>query len=67
MADSNFRRQIIIQILVVFQYLRGYSKPEKERAAKITTPNRGLIPQVTIAEGEVGSLFLIRLYRASLT
>lgn len=54
-ADANFRRQILVQLLVTLQFLRGYCVPEKERAAKIPKPNKGLIPQVAIADAEVRS------------
>lgn len=35
MEDSRFRRNVIVQYLVLFQYLNGFSQAEKDNTAKL--------------------------------
>jgi THO complex subunit 1 len=52
-ADSFFRRQILVQLLIVLQYLRGFSTTERLKALKVDNLNRTLIPHAHVEDSEV--------------
>lgn len=47
MEDSRFRRNVIVQYLVLFQYLNGFSQAEKDNTAKLLA-SRGSTKQSLI-------------------
>ncbi|GAA5992179.1 hypothetical protein JCM10908_001807 [Rhodotorula pacifica] len=44
LADPNFRRQILVQILILFQYLLGFSPTERSRTEKLPVTNMSAFP-----------------------
>jgi len=40
MEDSTFRRQILVQMLVLYQFLLGQTTAEKERTLALPTTNK---------------------------
>lgn len=54
MEDSRFRRNVIVQYLILFQYLSGFSESEKEKtkellAARGTTKQSLIQPNFTLS------------------
>ena len=44
LADPSFRRQILVQILILFQYLLGFSPSERLRTEKLPVTNMSAYP-----------------------
>ncbi|KAF8941544.1 THO complex subunit 1 transcription elongation factor-domain-containing protein [Dissophora ornata] len=49
-ADPYFRKHILVQFLIVIQYLEGHNGGVKDAYAKISTPNRVFQPQWIMEE-----------------
>lgn len=45
MADPYFRKHILIQFLIIIQYLQDHNASAKEAYAKIPNPNKSFQPQ----------------------
>ena len=52
LADPSFRRQILVQILILFQYLLGFSPSERLRTEKLPVTNMSAYPAYVLP-GEV--------------
>lgn len=44
LADPTFRRQILVQILILFHYLLGFSPAERSRTEKLPVTNMSAYP-----------------------
>lgn len=58
MEDARFRRSVIVQYLILFQYLSGFSQEEKERtaallAARGTTKQSLVQPNYVLSDEQV--------------
>lgn len=58
MEDCRFRRNVIVQYLIIFQYLNGFSPEEKERTAALlsargTTKQTMIQPNATLTEDQM--------------
>ncbi|KAI9313753.1 THO complex subunit 1 transcription elongation factor-domain-containing protein [Dichotomocladium elegans] len=49
--DTRFRRNVLVQFLILFQYLEGFTKTEKERIQQATTKQSLALPTFTL-EGD---------------
>ncbi|KAH8927718.1 hypothetical protein BT69DRAFT_1347136 [Atractiella rhizophila] len=49
-ADVYFRRQILVQILIMVQYLRGLVKAEHDKWESVPVPNKQVMPSLVLEE-----------------
>ncbi|GAA6020888.1 hypothetical protein JCM8202_005484 [Rhodotorula sphaerocarpa] len=48
LADPSFRRQILVQVLILFQYLLGFTTAERARAEKLPATNVSVFPNYVL-------------------
>lgn len=57
-ADSNFRKQVLVQFLILFQYLHTFTETNKVKlAASLKFPNRSVQPPLRLQESDVRAAY----------